>query len=320
MMMKGNPMKKTRQLATAAGALALVTGVASLALLGGGSASAAGTPSSAFGLELNLAGTTAIDKLPSVVSTDGKLVEDELLDTDGLAPIASGGVVQVSAENGKASANVTGVGVGDGLLALLPTELTSQLEGVCNQLTTALDPVTGLLDNTVLGTLLDQVDDALASIGGATAGTPLDLSLLAALDLTNLTTNGLKGLCTVLGGQGGLVSLGTVIAKCDGTTGTTNVTDANVAGIPLNIPTEPNGKVAIGEGLSSLVDLTVNEQVNNADGTFTVNAVHLKLLGQIDLTVASATCGRVTTDGPSDPGPSDAPTPTPIKTNAPVTG
>ena len=307
-------MKKTRQLAGAAGALTLVTGVASLALLGGGSANAAGTPSSAFGLELTAAGTPAIDKMPAVTSADGKLVEDDLINVDALSPLLGNGVVEVSAENGKASANVTGLSVGDGLLSALPTALTSQLGTFCTTLTTALDPITGAIDQTILGDVLTGIDGLLGQISDATDGTPLDLSLLGALDLTNLTTNQLDGLCKVLDGSAKLIDLGTVVAKCNGTTGTTDITDVNLLGIPLNIPTAPNGKVKI-EGL---IDLTANEQIQNADGTFTVNALHLNLLGQIDLTVASATCGKVTTDTPV--GPSDAPTPKPVKTNAPVTG
>lgn len=307
-------MKKTRQLASVAGAIALVTGAASLTLLGGGSATAAGVPSSAYGLELNIGGNAAIDKMPSVVSSDGSLTEDELIDTDTLNPLLSGGVVQVSAENGKAMANVTGLGVGDGLLSQLPSDVTDQLGTVCDQITQAIDPITGAVDDTVFGQLLGNLDGVLQQVGDATAGSPIDLSLLGALDLTKLTTNGLTGLCTVLRGDDKLVDLGTVIAKCNGQTGTTSVTDASVAGIPLDIPTEPNGKVAI----DGLVDITANEQIKNADGTFTVNALHLNLLGQIDLVVASATCGKVTNDKPDTPD--DAPSPTPVQTHVPVTG
>ena len=308
-------MKKTRTLASAAGAVVLVTGAASFAVLGGGTASAAGNPSSAYGLELSLAGNAVIgaDTI-QVVSTDGKPVSDDLVNVDALNPLLSGGVVQVSAENGKARAAVTGLGVGDGLLSQLPSQVTDQLGSACETLTDALDPITGAIDDTVLGTVLGQLGGALDQIGDATDGTPLDLSLLGALDLSNLSTDRLKGLCDVLAGDTQLVDLGSVIAQCNGDTGTTDVTDASVLGVNLDIPTEPNGKVAI-EGL---VEITANEQIKNADGTFTVNALHLNLLGQIDLVVASATCGEVTSDGGTDP--TDAPTPTPVESHVPHPG
>jgi hypothetical protein len=65
-----------------------------------------------------------------------------------------------------------------------------------------------------------------------------------------------------------------------------------------------------------VIDLKINTQTANADGTFTVTALELDLLDTIHIDVASATCGRVTTDGPTP----TAPSPKPIKTNVPVTG
>ena len=313
--MKGTSMKIKRHLAPVAGALLLVTGAASLAVLGGGSATAAGNPSSAFGLELTIADNTAIDKLPSVVSTDGSEVSDELIDTDTLNPLLSGGVVQVKAKNGSASANVTGLGVGDGLLSQLPTELTGQLESACKTLVDALGPLTEPVDQQVVGPLLSQLNGVLKSISDATDGSPLDLSLLGALDLGKLTSLQLNGLCDVLAGKTKIVNAGTVIAECNGTTGKTTIADLRALGVPVTIPvTEPNAKVEI----PGVVSITANEQVKNADGTFTVNALHVNLLGQIDLTVASATCGEVTADLPEEP--SQAPVPTPVESHVPVTG
>lgn len=307
-------MKKTRTLASAAGALVLVTGAASLALLGGGAASAAGNPSSAFGLELVIAGSPVIDALPAVESTDGKVVTDSLI---GLPdnPVASGGVVNVSAENGKASSSVTDLGVGDGLLAELPSEITDQLGTVCTTLTDALDPLTGAIDDALLGTLLPTIGGLLDQISEATEGTPLDLGLLGALDLSELTSLQLGGLCDVLSGEDQLVGADAVVAECNGDTGTTTITDLSALGLPVDIDvSEPNATLDI----AGLVTVTANRQTANADGTFTVDALHVSLLGQIELTVASATCGEVTSDGETDP--SDAPTPTPVETNVPVTG
>ncbi|UUW89082.1 choice-of-anchor P family protein [Pimelobacter simplex] len=307
-------MKIKRHLAPVAGALLLVTGAASVALLGGGSATAAGNPSSAFGLELTIADNTAIDKLPSVVSTNGTEVTDELIDTDTLNPLLSGGVVQVKAKNGNALANVTGLGVGDGLLSQLPPDVKSQLDNVCKTIVDALGPLTDPINQQVVGPLLTQLNGVLKTISDATDGSPLNLSLLGALDLSNLTSLQLNGLCDVLAGRTKIVNAGTVIAECTGDTGKTTIADLKALGIPVNIPvTEPNAKVEI----PGVVTITANEQIANADGTFTVNALHLNLLGQIDLTIASATCGEVTTDRES---PSEAPSPTPVESHVPVTG
>lgn len=314
MKMKGNPMKKTRTLASAAGAVVLVTGAASFAILGGGTATAAGEPSSAYGLALSIADNAVIgEDTIAVESTDGTLVTDSLI---GLPdnPVASGGVINVSAENGKASSSVTDLGVGDGLLAQLPAELTGPLGDACDQIADALDPVTGQINDALLGTLLPQIGDLLDDISDATDGTPLDLSLLGALDLSELTDLQLGGLCDVLAGEDQLVGADAVVAECTGDTGTTTITDLAALGLPVDIDVdEPNASVEI----PGLLTITANEQIANADGTFTVNALHVNLLGQVDLVVASATCGEVTSDRNS---PSDAPTPTPVESHVPVTG
>ncbi|NYI43180.1 hypothetical protein BJ993_000260 [Nocardioides aromaticivorans] len=308
-------MKKTRTLASAAGAVVLVTGAASFAVLGGGTATAAGEPSSAYGIALSIADNAVIgEDTIAVESTDGTLVKDSLI---GLPdnPVASGGVINVSAENGKASSSVTDLGVGDGLLAQLPAELTGPLGDACDQIAGALDPVTGQINDALLGTLLPQIGDLLDDISDATDGTPLDLSLLGALDLSELTDLQLGGLCDVLAGDDQLVGADAVIAECTGDTGTTTITDLSALGLPVDIDVdEPNAKVEI----PGLLTITANEQISNADGTFTVNALHVNLLGQVDLVVASATCGEVTSDEETDP--SDAPTPTPVESHVPVTG
>ncbi|HWJ08220.1 MAG TPA: choice-of-anchor P family protein [Nocardioides sp.] len=307
-------MKKTRTLASAAGALVLVAGAASLALLGGGTASAAGEPSSAYGLNLTIADNAVIEETPGVVSTDGSEVTDELVDVDPLNPLLSGGAVTVLAENGHARSAVTDLGVGDGLLAQLPAELTTQLGTVCDQLAAGLDPATGAIDDNLLDTLLPGLQGALDQIADSTADSPIDLSLLGSLDISNLTDLQLDGLCKVLRGEDQLIGLGTVIAECNGDTGTTIVEDGTLLGLPLDIPTtEVNKKIEI-EGLATIVG---NEQIANADGTFTVNALHITLLGEIDLVVASATCGEVISDRNE---PSDAPVPSPVESHVPVTG
>jgi hypothetical protein len=314
MKMKGTPMKIKRHLAPVAGALLLVTGGASIALLGGGEATAAGTPSSAFGLELNIAGNTALDRTPSVVSTDGKPVTDSLVDLP-VAPLLDGGLVVASAQNGSASAKVTGLGVGQDLLNTLGLsgDTTKPLVDACKQITDALAPVGGVT-GTINDTLLKGLDDALTQIGNATSGTGLDLSALGALKLDKLLPTQLYGLCEVLSGKLKLVGADSVVAECNGKTGNVTIAGLKALGLPVEIGTDAvNKKVEI----PGLLNLTINRQTANADGTFTVDALYLNLLGQVELTVSSATCGNVTTN---EIEPSDAPSPTPVESHVPVTG
>ncbi|TNM41255.1 hypothetical protein FHP29_09685 [Nocardioides albidus] len=314
-------MKNKRHLAPVAGALLLMAGAAtSAALLTGGSATAAGVPSSAFGIELSIAGNGVIPRTPAVSSTDGSLKSDSLI---GLPanPVASGGIVNAAAQNGAATASVTDLTVGEGLLAQLPAELRKPLTDGCTQVTAALAGPADQL-NTALSGALSGVQGALDTIGSSTAKTPLNLSALGALDVTKLTDpTQIKALCDVLAGNLKVVGAGTVEAKCTGTTGTTTIANLKALGLPVNVDTkQANQKVKVFDvaGVPPVVELVVNRQTANADGTFTVDALYVNILDQIKLTVASATCGNVTSDRARVPG--DAPAPKPVKQHVPVTG
>ncbi|GAA1543667.1 hypothetical protein [Nocardioides humi] len=316
-------MKNKRHLAPVAGALLLVAGAAtSVSLLAGGSATAAGNPSSAYGLELAIADNAVIDRMPAVTSTDGTLKTDSLI---GLPtnPVASGGIVNASAQNGAASASVADLAVGDGLLSTIDPQgtLTGQLDTVCQQIVGQLGPVLDPVNTQVLGPLLTQLQGVLDQVGTATQGTPLNLSALGALDISNLTNGQLDGLCDVLAGKLRLVGAGAIEARCTGNTGTTTVADLKALGLPVNVDTKKaNQAVKIPDvaGVPPIIELVVNRQTPNADGTFTVDALYLNVLDQIKLTVASATCGNVTSD--RAPAPDDAPAPKPVKDHVPVTG
>jgi hypothetical protein len=311
MKMKGIPMKKTRTLASVASALVLVGGGASLALLGGGgTAVAAGTPSSAFGLELNLAGNAAIPPTPFVESTDGTLVTNSLIDLP-VAPLLDAGLVNASAENGKAEASVANLDVVllEGPLAALDT-LGEQLAPLCDvldqipvdQLTGALTGPNGNLLPDLLGPVVEALNPA------------IDLSLLTALDLSDVTSGQLGDLCD-FATTGTLLGADAVTASCNGQTGNTVIEGTNGLVGSLIDTNTPNSSVAI----PGVVEVTVNRQTKNADGTFTVDAIYVNLLDQLELTVASATCGLVSDDEETD-DPSDAPSPTPIESHVPVTG
>lgn len=115
---------------------------------------------------------------------------------------------------------------------------------------------------------------------------------------------------------GGAVSARVIDAKCESTaSGITG--SSEIAGLDLGrigtVPaaTRPNQTV----GLPGLVQITVNEQIKNDDGSLTVNALHIKLLGgQLagalgsgDVVLSSATCAPAAATVPST---SPAPTTT----------
>lgn len=78
------------------------------------------------------------------------------------------------------------------------------------------------------------------------------------------------------------------VSTCSGSTGDTSVTSITVGGIPLNINLHPAPNTTI----SVLgITLVLNEQVPEAgaDHGLTVNAVHIKALGLLDVVLASST-------------------------------
>lgn len=295
-----------RHLSAAASVLLLTAGAASVALIGGsGASTAAGSPSSAFGIEAT--GAFPFAATPSVVSQDGSRVTDSAASLPD-NPLLSGGLLEVSAENGAASSTVADLAVGDGILAMLPEDLASQLQPVCDgldqiPLEQITDPLTGELLEGQLEDLLNQ-----------TSGTPIDLAAITALDLSRLLPQDLAGICDLLAGDVGLVGATAIVASCTGSSGTTTIADLTALGLPLQIDTEQANATT---EIPGVLALTVNRQTDNADGTFTVDALVLRLFDQAEIVIASATCGRVTF---RDPNPTDPPSPTPVETNLPVTG
>lgn len=89
-------------------------------------------------------------------------------------------------------------------------------------------------------------------------------------------------------------TIGAVNATCDatqaGTTGSSTLANVNIPGVTVTANPAPNTKIS----LLGLATITFNEQIQNADGSLTVNAVHITLnalVGQGDVVLASATCG-----------------------------
>lgn len=322
-------MKKS--LTAGASALALVASAASVALIGGSTAGhAAGTPSSAFAIELTAAENDIIarDAVAFVESTDGSPVSNSA----GSAPDNPLGltldVLAVEAENGHARAEVANVNLNlvGALIAQDPTGLGEQgfeaLGEACENVPAAVAPLDDALAQ-ILDPVGTSLQDLFGELGAGTEDTPLTLDLLEGLELPdNLEDVNLEaiigGVCDALAGAGA-IDLGVIEAECNGDSGTGTIAAAGLSAFETVVDNLANSAL----GIEGVAVITPNRQTANADGTFTVDGLHVNVLDQIDLTVASATCGEVTRDVPDQPdGPDgpDAPAPTPVEANLPVTG
>lgn len=122
-------------------------------------------------------------------------------------------------------------------------------------------------------------------------------------------------------------------ARCDNGNGKSYVADLQIAGKTVKAGASPNTKVTVSVLDLGKVTATVNKQVRHSDGTLTVTAIELNIAlgGKAEtVEISSATCGRSVTSQPtpaatpttsSAPTPvGEAPAPTPVKSDLPVTG
>lgn len=287
-----------RQLKAGAGASLLLAAAASVALVGGAeSAHSAGTPSSAYGISAT--GLIAIEPTPVTVSEDGSLQEDQILGLP-VEGLLDAGVVETLAENDHAKVALTDINVTGGILADAGLgDVLAPIVDACNTLLGAGGDLGGLGDTVgdTLGGLLGPVTEGLS-------GTDIlaDANLLG--DLTNI--------CDTLDNLGDLVNVGSVIVECNGTTGEVTIADLNALGLPVEIPsTAPNTSIP----LDPLLNITINKQTQNADGTFSVEGLNINLLdGTQVISIGTAICGHVDNTTPT------APSPDPVPTHHPVTG
>ncbi|MFB9836624.1 choice-of-anchor P family protein [Actinoallomurus acaciae] len=105
-----------------------------------------------------------------------------------------------------------------------------------------------------------------------------------------------------------------ISARCDDGDGSSRLVNVRLAGHAIQAGMSPNSRLTVPvEGLGG-VQVTVNKQVRNPDGSVTVTALELAVqaLGKSQtIAVSSATCA-----GSSG----EAPRPTPVPSNLPVTG
>lgn len=115
-------------------------------------------------------------------------------------------------------------------------------------------------------------------------------------------------------------------ATASGITGSSDLADLNLGRLGDVSAATPNLKV----GVPGVVQVIADEQTHNADGSLTVNALHIKLLGRGlvhalgtgDIVLASATCGPATavptkTTTPAAPAPPEVSV---VPAGAPQTG
>jgi hypothetical protein len=108
-----------------------------------------------------------------------------------------------------------------------------------------------------------------------------------------------------------------ITARCDDGAGSSRLVDVRLAGRAIQAGASPNSRLTVPvEGLGG-VQVTVNKQVRNPDGTVTITALELAVeaLGKSQvIDISSATCAN----GPAAPG--EAPKPVPVPSDVPVTG
>lgn len=165
----------------------------------------------------------------------------------------------------------------------------------------------------------DLVNIPLGEFGEVRAAT-----LIAGNDVASTELAGVE-----LGNDMGSISASVVKVACEGDTGTVYVADLNLNGQQITLPPADQNPVNETIDASPLAKITYNQQIQNADGTFTVNGLVIELLTDTEaaqkVVLGSATCGGPAGDDGGDDGDDngDGPTatkPAPITTGLPVTG
>ncbi len=110
---------------------------------------------------------------------------------------------------------------------------------------------------------------------------------------------GLPLLKAALGNVGIKLVEAVCTATQKGVEGSTKLVGANLGSVgAVDAAPAANTQIKVGLGALNVATIILNEQVKNKDGSLTVNAVHVKLLGEGlqalgsgDVIVSSATCG-----------------------------
>ena len=286
-----------------------VTGiaVAAAAVLVVTTSTASGDPvssSSAYGASIaGTPGQPAVASDGTATQTGGGQLPAEL------GPLASGGVLALSAGDDQATSAVTSLTLGSAV-AQLPQELKDGLANL-NQVCTAIGQATPAND------ALTPLNDAINQVPGV--GTIVEVPTVEA---ATAFCNGLVDTDIL-----NLATVGTLQSQCTDQTGTVTLGDVKVLGTPQPVlagAIAPETQLLPPE-LAAVAKITLNHQVTDGEN-FTVEGLRLEVGGQVVAVLASATCGGpmaeepVVQQAPPTKGPKPAPVPQPVKTSAPVTG
>ncbi|PKH40161.1 hypothetical protein SAMN05192575_11326 [Nocardioides alpinus] len=284
---------------------AVCTALATAALLVVTATTASGegqSGSSAFGVSAGgTPGQPAIESDGSQEQTGGGQLPAQL------GPLASGGVLALSAGNDRATAAVTDLTLGSAV-AQLPQELKDGL-ATLNQACTAVEQATDV------NQVIDPLNAALAQVPGVSEVVEVPTAEAAAAFCNGLLDTDLLSLAKV----------GTLQSECTDMTGTVTLTDVEVLGAPQPLLV---GQVApetqlLPPELAAVATITLNHQVVDREN-FTVQGLRLEVGGQEVAVLASATCGgpiaAAPVAEPEEDTSNQAPVPTPVKTSVPVTG
>jgi hypothetical protein len=180
-------------------------------------------------------------------------------------------------------------------------------------------PTTNAVANLSLpGTLLPPLTLALLTTGAVTTSA----SQAAATGFTTANATTATVALPLLGlVPAAAVAITAITATCTGTigaiAGSTNIVGGTLAGVALPVNPAANTTLTVA-GVATIV---LNQQIVNADGSLTVNALHITLLGgpltaligtAADVVVSSTTCGA----GVAPAVVTTTPVPTPTAVNA----
>lgn len=257
--------------------------------------------SSAYGVSVGGApGQPAVESDGSGTQTGGGQVPAQL------GPLASGGVLALSAGDDHATAAVTGLTLGSAV-AQLPQELKDGLAHL-TQVCSAVEQ--GTQANEVVAPL----NDALDQVPGLNQVVEVPTVEAATAFCNGLLDSDILDLATV----------GTLQAQCTDQTGSVTLSDVKVLGAPQPVLA---GEVApetqlLPPELAPVAKITLNHQTLDGEN-FTVEGLRLEVGGKVVAVLASATCGGPAPVVQESKGPKkgkQAPVPTPVRTSAPVTG
>jgi hypothetical protein len=189
--------------------------------------------------------------------------------------LASAGVLTLAQPGAATAATLKSFGVSVSALGI--TLAQTPVSTVASPNNTALNVTAGsLLSAGALATSV-SIDPVTGTENASATTQNLTLSFLAA----SITAGAINAQCTAVVGQ-----------TPTGSTAVTSGVITGPLGIPtINIPSNPAPNTSF--GIPGIANIVVNEQVNNPDGSLTVNGLHLAILGPNggDVIVSSATCG-----------------------------